>query len=225
MGKGNTNGPGLAIRGSAFRGALVASILALALSAAATAQAASIKAPQSVSVGKRMVLTIRGFPPNSAVVFAASLDGPAALSSRRLGQTRTDSSGRAILRTRFPATYRWCDADRKCSTYKWPAKARIALSAATKKSPHASARRIVQLRKPGRRGSKYRPCVGKVRLSAGDLATQIKAKQMSCRRAKKVIKAPATKLGYRCKTRKKDGLPQVTCTKGHKAVKFIYIQY
>lgn len=120
-------------------------------------QRVSLKAPKSVSVGKKMTLRIQGFPPNSAVSFMAALHGPAALSARRLGQTRTDSSGRATFRMRFPSTYQWCDADRKCSTYRWRPPARIALLAATKEAPYTSARKVVPLKKGGKRNRNRGP--------------------------------------------------------------------
>lgn len=194
-GRRNIGGLDSRARGLGLGGVLAAATLALILVIVPSAQAASLKTPKSVSVGKKMSLAIRGFPPKSPVVFSASLDGPAALAGRRLGQTRTNSSGRATFRTRFPSTYQSCDADRRCSSYKW-----------TKKR------------------ATYRRCGGQVRLSAGDLARQIKAKHLSCRKAKGVIKGPATKLGYRCKTAKKNGFPRITCTKGRKAVRFTYIQ-
>lgn len=210
-------------RGLGVGVALVAA--ALALGAGASAQAASLKAPKSVSVGKKVVLEVAGFPPSSAVTFTASLDGPAALSGRALGRVRTNGSGRATLRTRFPSTYKWCDADRKCSTYKWPTGARIALSAQAKKPPHTFARKVVPLKKRGQKRAGYRRCGGKVRLSAGDRALHIKAKGMGCRKAKRVIKAPASELGYRCATKTKGGLPRITCTKGRRGVKFTYVQF
>lgn len=225
VGRSEMRGPSSKIRGLGLGTALVAVTLALTLGPAASAQVASLKAPNSVSAGKEITLRVQGFPPRSTVVFVASLDGPAALSGRRLGLTRTDSSGRATFRTRFPSTYQWCDADRKCTTYRWPDDARIALSAAAEGPPSTSVREVVPLRKHRQKGGKYRRCGGKVRLSAGDLATRIKARHMSCREAKKAIKAPATKRGYRCKTTKRGGLPHITCTKGRKAVKFTYIQY
>ena len=203
--------------------------------AAVSGRVPSLKVPRSVSVGRKMTLRVRGFPRGSKLIFIASLDGPAAFSGRKLGRARTNGSGRAKLRTRFPRTYKWCNSNNDCTTYKWPKGAKIALSAHTKKPPYAVVRKVVPLRKNKRRGGKpggYRKCSGRVFIpfpgapeGSGDMGTRIKAKNMNCRKAKRVIKAPAIDLGYRCKSRKRDGFPRITCTKGRKGVKFTYIQY
>jgi hypothetical protein len=131
-------------------GTVAAAALALILGMAASAEAAKLKAPKTVSVGKKVTVKMRGFPANSKILVTASLHGPASFSGRTLGRTRANASGRARLRARFPSTYKWCDADRKCSTYKWPKKAKIAISANATKPPYTGARKIVRLTK-GRR--------------------------------------------------------------------------
>ena len=214
----------------------VFAMLAAAVAPAQAAQKASLDAPGSVAVGRTLTLTARGFPANSVVTFGAALHGPAAYSGRRLGRARTDGAGRARLRRSFPSTYRWCNADRECKTYKWPKGARIALTAQATEPTQVSVRKVVPLRRrSGRSGgsrSGYRNCSGRTLIpipgasNAHDIATQIKARNMSCGQAKRVIRAPATDRGYRCSSRARRGkAPRITCTKGSRAVRFTYIQY
>lgn len=118
-------------------------------SALTSAEKATLKAPKTVSIGRKLVLRVSGFPPRTKVFFSASIYGPAAYSGRSLGRVRTNEAGRATLRKRFPRTYQWCDADRKCSTYKWMKGMKVALTAATRDGS-AYVRKVARLtrRKP-----------------------------------------------------------------------------
>ena len=73
----------------------------------------------------------------------------------------------------------------------------------------------------------WHKCSGVVRLSFGDTASSIKARDLSCRDARRIIKAPARKLGYHCSNpfaHPKGSGGWITCTKGRHGVHFLYSQ-
>src|SRR4051794_1936381 len=70
-------------------------------------------------------------------------------------------------------------------------------------------------------------CFDTIRLSYGDVASRISARGLSYRRARRAIKAPASKLGYRCSNpfdRPKGSGGWIICRKPGRALKFLYSQ-
>ena len=75
--------------------------------------------------------------------------------------------------------------------------------------------------------SRWHRCSGVVQLSYGDAASSISALNLTCRNARSVIKAPATRLGYRCSNpfrHPKGSGGWITCRKAQRGVKFLYSQ-
>ena len=72
-----------------------------------------------------------------------------------------------------------------------------------------------------------RHCPGAVALQYGDTASRVAVQNISCKRAKRVIKAPATKLGYRCTNpfnRSFGSGGFIRCSKGSTRINFLYAQ-
>jgi hypothetical protein len=70
-------------------------------------------------------------------------------------------------------------------------------------------------------------CPGTVALEYGDTASRITAQGVGCNRAKRVIRAPAVKLGYRCTNpfdRPSGSGGFVRCRKGPTRIAFLYSQ-
>jgi hypothetical protein len=79
----------------------------------------------------------------------------------------------------------------------------------------------------GARVAKWHKCSGVVRLADGDTASSITARNLACREVRRVIKAPASKRGYRCSNpfeRPKGSGGWVVCHKGTRTIKFLYSQ-
>jgi hypothetical protein len=73
----------------------------------------------------------------------------------------------------------------------------------------------------------WRSCPGVLSLQFGDSASRLKARGLSCARARQVVKAPASKLGYRCTNpfdRPQGSGGWITCRKGTRAIRFLYGQ-
>jgi len=79
----------------------------------------------------------------------------------------------------------------------------------------------------GARVARWHKCSGTIRLSYGDLASRISARGLSCRRARRAIKAPASKLGYHCSNpfdRPKGSGGWIICRRLGRVLKFLYTQ-
>ena len=75
--------------------------------------------------------------------------------------------------------------------------------------------------------SKWRGCPGIVALSYGDTASHIRALNLSCREARRVMKAPARRLGYRCTNpfdHPHGSGGWITCQRKNRKVTFLYSQ-
>lgn len=75
--------------------------------------------------------------------------------------------------------------------------------------------------------AQWRKCSGIVKLPYGEQAREISVRRVGCGEARRAIKAPASKLGYQCTDPFDD--PQgsggwVTCRKGKRAIRFLYVQ-
>lgn len=73
----------------------------------------------------------------------------------------------------------------------------------------------------------WRYCSGVLRLDARDSASRISAKNLSCAKARRVIRGPASNLGYACSNPFDDPKGSggwITCRRGARAVKFLYSQ-
>lgn len=73
----------------------------------------------------------------------------------------------------------------------------------------------------------WRYCSGVLRLDAGDSASRISAKNLSCAKARQVIRGPASNLGYACSNPFDHPMGSggwITCRRGAHAVKFLYGQ-
>ena len=77
------------------------------------------------------------------------------------------------------------------------------------------------------RAASARHCPGHVALTYGDIASRIVVKNIGCMRAKRVIKIPASKMGYTCTNPFDRPLGSggfIWCRKASVRIRFLYSQ-